>query len=311
VTDPVSATSRYELRSPGAKVTAVVSRQGAALRALRVRGEDIVEPTLAEPEPPGMAGVILAPCPNRVEGARWFHSGRELRLAVTEPELGHANHGLVASTNFEPVPDEDPTCLRLRTRIDHAPGYPFTVDIEVGYRLLAGGIAVEFTVRNAGPEPAPVALGAHPYLRIGAVPSERLTVRIDADVAHELDATHIPQRRFSVAGTAWDLRSGRSLRAVPGHATFEHSSPSGPLRHALVAADGTTVEVRADTDFRFTQLWVAEHFAADDGPRLAVAIEPMTAPPNALRTGIGLRILEPGEAWHTGFSIELRRAHPD
>jgi aldose 1-epimerase len=302
-----SAAGPYELWSPRSDVRAVVSRRAAALRALRVRGADIVEPTLAAPEPPGMAGAVLAPWPNRVEGARWFHNGRELQLAVTEPELGHANHGLLASTDFESAPDADPRRLRLRTRIDHAPGYPFTVEIEVAYQLLDDGVKVVVTTRNAGPEPAPVALGAHPYLRIGAIPSDQLTVLIDADVAHALDATHIPRRRFPVDGTAWDLRTGRSVRAAPGHATFERSTPAGSLRHALVAPDGSMVELRADADFRFTQLWLAEHFDADDGPRLALAIEPMTAPPNALRTGIGLRMLEPGEVWRAGFSIELRR----
>ncbi len=78
----------------------------------------------------------------------------------------------------------------------------------------------------------------------------------------------------------------------------------GELVHSLEAApDGSVVEVRADADFRWTQLYVHEALAADDGPRRAVAIEPMTAPPNALRTGVGLRRLEPGESWRLGYGI--------
>ncbi len=308
--DPAARPGLHELRLPGVAARAVVSRRAAALRVLRVGGEDLVEPTPADDQPPGMAGAILAPWPNRVEGACWRYGGRELRLAVTEPELGHANHGLLASTDFEPATTGDPGRLRLRAAIDRPPGYPFRMEVEVEYRLRPDGVAVALTARNAGSEPAPVALGAHPYLRVGTAPAERLTVRVDADTAHELDATHIPCRRFAVAGTGWDLRAGRAVRDAPPHATFEHSASPRVLVHALVAPDGRAVELRADPDFRWTQLYVAEGFAAAEGPRLAVAIEPMTAPPNALRTGVGLRVLEPGAAWRTGFDIRLGSGRP-
>lgn len=287
-------------------VIAVVSARAAALRSLVVDGTDIVEPTVGSVDPPGMAGAILAPWPNRVEGARWRREGRELELEITEPELGHANHGLLARADFALIA-ASPATIVLRARIDEPAGYPFRLVVEAEYRLGDRGVEVTVAVLNTGDLPAPVAVGAHPYLRVGDTPTDRLTLHIDADTAHALDDTHIPRERFPVAGTRWELRTGRAAPEAPAHATFEHAGTDRELVHALVAPDGRAVELRADPLFRFTQLYLADQLATDEGPRRAVAVEPMTAPPNALRSGIGMRELEPGATLRAGFGIRLRQ----
>jgi aldose 1-epimerase len=40
--------------------------------------------------------------------------------------------------------------------------------------------------------------------------------------------------------------------------------------------------------------------------RQGVAIEPMTCPPNALRTGKDLSVLEPGQGWSASWGIVPR-----
>jgi aldose 1-epimerase len=289
----------------GGDVSASVSARAAALRSLIVEGVDLVEPTMSFAEPPGMAGAVLAPWPNRVEAARWLHRGQELHLEVTEPELGHANHGLLAGTDFDII-DQQPDQVGLRARIVEPPGYPFRLEVGVRYRLRPDGVAVTISVRNTGATTAPFAVGAHPYLRNGPVADE-LGLALDAELAFVLDDTHIPRSRFAVDGTAWDLRSGRPVPDAPTHAAFERTGSRAELVHALTAADGRRVELRADPDFRFTQLYVAPALATDDGPRRAVAVEPMTAPPNALRTGEGVRDLPPGATWSAGYDIRLRQ----
>lgn len=285
---------------------AVVSRRAAALRRLTVGGAHLVEPTVRTPGPPGMSGAVLAPWPNRVEGATWRHAGRDLRLDVTEPDLGHATHGLVADAEFHVV-REGPGLLELVAAVEAPPGYPFLLDVGVRYRLRRTGIDVRIVVRNRGDDPAPIGLGAHPYLRVGEVPTEALRLRIDADAAYRLDGAHIPRGVFPVAGTPWDLREGRPIQDAPAHATLRRSG-NAALRHAVVAPDGRAVELRAAAPFRWTQVYLAEDFAADDGPRRAIAVEPMTAPPNALRTGEGIRVVDPGRRWRTGFRIRMREA---
>lgn len=289
-------------------VEAVVSSRAAALRLLRVDGIDLVEPTLHEHAPPGMSGAVLAPWPNRVEGATWWQAGREHRLEVTEPEFGHANHGLLATAEFEAVRIDDRT-LELRATIADRPGYPFRLDVRTRYRLRRDGVQVRIGVRNRGSHVAPVALGAHPYVRVGDTVATLLRVRIDADTIYRLDGGHIPRGSFAVDGVD-DLRGGRPLPQVPRHATYAQLGRRRGLRHALTAPDGRTVEVHADAAYRWTQLYVDEAFPGADGVRTAVAVEPMTAPPNALRSGTGLRWLRPGGEWMPGFTIRLRHARP-
>src|SRR4051794_36571223 len=93
--------TRLTIDSPSGMVTATLDPLAASLRRLVVRGDDLVEPTDELPGLPGMAGATLAPWPNRVEGAQWWQGERRHDLDVTEPELGNANHGLVAGRRFD------------------------------------------------------------------------------------------------------------------------------------------------------------------------------------------------------------------
>lgn len=286
------------------RVEAVVSPLAASLRRLTVDGRDLVEPTDGVPGLPGMSGATLAPWPNRVDGAVWWQGERRHQLELSEPELGNANHGLLAGTRFD-VGEGGVDAVELTAPIRQPPGYPFDLDVTVTYRLHGAGIAVTTAVTNVGAEPAPVALGAHPYLRVGDAPAETLTLTLDASHAYRLDARHIPRERFDVTGTAWDLRSPTPVTAAPGHATFERETTTGRVVHALTAPGGERVELIADQEYRWAQLYLAPDFPSEAGPRLAVAVEPMTAPPNALRTGEGIRWVAPGETWRVGWGLRL------
>jgi aldose 1-epimerase len=315
----VAAAGHLRIRDSTSTVEALISPHAGALRRLRMRGVDLVEPTDAMDRPPGMAGAILAPWPNRVEDATWWQDGRMHALDVTEPELGHANHGLLSEHRFD-IGRHDDASVELTAGIRRPPGYPFALEVAVRYEVSAVGVTVTTTVVNSGSDSAPVALGAHPYLRVGeaSVPESRLA--LDVTHAYRLDGRNIPRERFAVGGTAWDLRGPTPVADAPGHATFVREHGEGVLRHRLLAQDGGVVELWADPDYRWTQLYRAEGFPAAAGPRTAVAVEPMTAPPNALRSGEGLRWLAPGERWCVSWGItgalsgvpgtEARRAHP-
>ena len=201
----------------GPLVDLTVSRRAASLRALSVNGIDLVEPTILTEPPPGLAGATLAPWPNRVEGARWMLHGSEQFLEVTEPELGHANHGLLTDIEFG-ISSSSVERIVFRALVQDHPGYPFTLDVEVHYTLEPSGVRVRHAVRNLSRQVAPFAIGAHPYLRVGDQPVETLTVQIDAGDALSLDDTHIPRGQFHVEGSAWDVRGGRSVSAIIPHA---------------------------------------------------------------------------------------------
>ncbi len=287
-------------------VRAVVSQVGASPRVLSVDGVDLIERYPPDRPPPMAAGVVLVPWPNRVDGGRWMLGDVEQQLAITEPELGHAIHGLLASAAYEVV-THDAAKLTLEASIEPAPGYPFRLDTRVTYEVVPDGLRIRHDIVNEGAAPAPVAVGTHPYLRIGDVAAEDLVVTLPAERALTMDERHIPTGDFPVDGTDADLRAGAPVRDVVRHASFgDLEVRNGRITHTLTAPDGRVLELVAAPDFGYVHFYVTDDFPAENGLTTAVAIEPMTAPPNALRSGEGLRWLAPGEMWVARWSLRLR-----
>jgi aldose 1-epimerase len=59
----------------------------------------------------------------------------------------------------------------------------------------------------------------------------------------------------------------------------------------------------ADPAFGWLQVYTPRDHPRPEGPGLAVALEPMTAPPDALNSGIGLARLAPGSEWSASWGI--------
>jgi aldose 1-epimerase len=285
---------------------AVVSEYAASLRSLTVAGTELIEPHAAIGPPPLAAGAVLVPWPNRVDGGRWMYAGVEQQLNITEA-AGHAVHGLLAQTRYGRG-SCTAASVTLAAPVTPQPGYPFTLDTSVEYELTPDGVVVRHRLRNAGHDPAPVALGIHPYLRIGDVPVRDLTLTVPAGRAFRIDERNIPTGTYDVTGTDDDLRGGVRVGDGPGHACFTDLAVSGGVvTSSLRAPDGRTLELWQEPAFGYVQLWVTDYFPGPGGQTDAVAVEPMTAPPNALRTGEALRWLLPDETWTLTWGLRLRQ----
>ncbi|MBB5791691.1 aldose 1-epimerase family protein [Jiangella mangrovi] len=284
---------------------AVVSEYAAALRSLTVGGTELIEPHVTDGPPPLAAGAVLVPWPNRVDGGRWMLGGVEQQLDITEPEAGHAVHGLLLRTRYTRG-SCTAASVTLAAPVAPQPGYPFTLETSVEYELTPDGVIVRHRLRNAGADTAPVALGTHPYLRIGDVPARDLTLTVPAGRAFRIDDRFIPTGTYDVTGTDDDLRGGVPVGDAPGHACFTDLAVSGGvITSALRAPDGRSVELWQEPAFGYVQMWVTDSFPGPGGPADAVAVEPMTAPPNALRTGEALRWLLPDETWTLTWGLRL------
>ncbi|WP_241977331.1 hypothetical protein [Cryobacterium sp. TMT1-62] len=172
---------QYELRvaTPSGPALAIVTEVAAGLRLYSVDGIDLVEPFAAEATPPWGAGIVLMPWPNRIRDGLWRHQGVMQRLPLTEPEQQNAIHGLLRYSSYRML-DRSPSSVTLAATVFPQAGYPFLLDTTVRYALTDNGLAVTHTVRNVGRDAAPVALGAHPYPKIGGVPTEDLVLTIAA-----------------------------------------------------------------------------------------------------------------------------------
>lgn len=74
---------------------------------------------------------------------------------------------------------------------------------------------------------------------------------------------------------------------------------------SLVNPEGTGSRLWADEHFGWYQVFTADPARREGYPGVgrAVAVEPMTVPPNALRSGVDVRVLEPGEAAEYRFGV--------
>lgn len=299
---------QHHLRSEGAlgTVTATVVELAAGLRALSVGGVELVQDYAADSLPSWGSGIVLVPWPNRTAGARWTdNEGKVQQLDITEPSRGNAIHGLLRNTGYR-VTDRADDAITLTAPVFPQHGYPFHLDTSVRYELAEDGVTVTHGVRNAGARPAPVGIGAHPFLRAGDVPMRDCTVTVHAGTWFEVDERMIPVAEHPVTGTEHDLSGGRPLADAELDTAFgEVALADGRARHRLTAPDGSGVELWGSEDFRFVQVFTTDQYVSPSGIIDAVAIEPMTCAPDALNSRRGLRLLEPGEQWVTSWGIRL------
>jgi aldose 1-epimerase len=297
--DPVRLSRTFA----GRRVDALVSPLGASVQALVVEGLSLV---WGDPRGPVSAsGAVLAPWPNRVRAGRWTHDGQVQQLDVTEPAAGNAIHGLVASTPFA-VTGFDGSSVELATRVSRPTGYPFDLDVIVSYRLSGSGIESTITVVNRTETPAPVAVGVHPYVRVGDATAASLRVQIDADTTMLLARDNLPSGTVPVGGTPFDVRIPTPIASAPAHAAYTGlRAHQGRVGLRLDDGEGgNAVRVWADERFRWAQLYVTDAFPGLTSDGVAVALEPMTAPPDAFNSGDELHWMLPGERWALDWGIE-------
>lgn len=300
---PAATGTQYTLRRGGAEAT--VTSLAGALRRYEVDGTALVE-TYGEDElAPSACGIQLSPWPNRVRDGRWELEGTVQQLDLTEPSRLNASHGLLRNTAFHAVEHGDHRVV-LRGEIHPQHGYPFRLTHQVTYELDGdGALSVHQQLTNHSPRSAPVAFGAHPFLRIGQVPSEDLTLTLSAGTRLESDDRKIPTGSVAVDGTATDFRAGRRVGTGLLDAAFTDLVPGedGLHHHVLSAPDGRSVELWAEPAYGYVHVFFTDRFP---GRPRAVAVEPMTAPANALNSSEGLVWLGAGEQLAATWGITGR-----
>jgi len=289
--------AQISLRRGG--VTAQIAQVGASLRSLRIDDVDLVPPYPLELPTPACSGVVLVPWPNRVRDGEWDDDGTARRLAITEPKLNNASHGLLRFTAYEVSHTEGEAVLRAT--IVPQTGYPYLIETTVEYALTPDGIDVSHTLTNRSTTSAPVALGTHPFVTIGDVDPHDLVLRIPAETAFDTDDRMLPTGTRPADAA---LREGVRLGDVTLDTGFTDLArdPDGRVHHSLTAPDGRRVTLWQGEGFDYVQVYTTPAYP---GQSLAVAIEPMTAPADALNSGLGIRRLAPDETWTLHWGITL------
>lgn len=312
VSTPISGTA-YELRS-GA-YAAIVASIGASLRGLTHSGRDLVVPFGADEVRPGYRGATLAPWPNRVVDGQYTFDGAAYQTALTEPERGHALHGLVAWLDFGLVAQGEDE-VTLAAEIVPQTGYPWRVRVETTYRLDEAGLTQTVRATNLSAVTVPFGTGPHPYLVAG--PSGLDAWSLELPAAEVLEVT--PDRLAPVAvhpvdefnAERFDFRAARVLGAVEiDHAyTGLSRDEQGTATVRVTDPAGGGVQMTWGAECPWVQVHTADlpGGPAQPGHRGGLAVEPMTCAPDAFNAvrydyDAGLLAIAPGASASASWRI--------
>jgi aldose 1-epimerase len=280
-----------------------VDTVGGGLRSYAAGGRELLDGYPAGGRSTSGRGQVLIPWPNRLEDGAYEFGGRTHRLPLTEPERGNAIHGLVRDADWT-VGERAPDRVVLEHGLEPQPGYPFSLSVRIEYALSEGGLTVRTTATNVAEEACPFGSGQHPYLTLGTEAVDSLILSAPGRTVLRVDERSLPVGKEPVEGTEHDFQRPREIGAT----TLDHA-----FTDLVRGVDGLArVELRDPKSRAGLTLWVDESyrylqlFTGDPLPdvsRRSLAVEPMTCPANAFRTGEDLVRLEPGESHTSAWGI--------
>jgi aldose 1-epimerase len=282
---------------------AVVVEVGGGLRAYRAGGVDVLDGYAEDELCPGSAGHVLTPWPNRIRDGRYTFRGEQYQLPLTDPLRHSAIHGLANWVRWHRVAHEG-SSVTVEHDLVPSPGYPWPLLLRTTWSVAADGLTASHEATNTGDRVAPFGLAVHPYLYLPGVRVDDLRLRVPARSRLLLDGRLLPIGAARVAAGDYDFTEPRRIAAAVLDTAFGDidRGADGCSTVTLSTVDGRSVDVWADEAFRWWQIFTGDSLVPGRARR-SVAIEPMTCPPDAFRSGRDVVALEPGGTWHATWGI--------
>jgi len=254
-------------------------------------------------------GQVLAPWPNRLGDGTYEFAGRVGVAGLNEPDRHNALHGLVCWMPWV-VTHPDGSVARCTCCLAPQPAYPWWLEFRVDYAVSPGALKITTTAHNPGEETVPFALGFHPYFAPGPAGLDRSRLSLPCRRHVIVDERLLPVGAEPVEESAVpSIATGIPLAGVRLDDDFTDLvvDPDGRWRAHFSPSGNGDVVVWGDSVFGHIQCYTADTLDPDDR-RAAVAIEPMTCPPDALRSGVDIIALAPGESFQGSWGIEATGA---
>jgi aldose 1-epimerase len=286
----------------GSLKAAFLPSHGMLGASLRHQGEEIlgrVEDLEDAALKRSTAGIpFLHPWANRLAGYSYRAAGREVTLDPSSPliycdENGLPIHGVPWPLLSWEVVETAQSRLAARlewSREDLLSVFPFRHRLQMTASLAAAALTLETILFADGDSPVPVSFGFHPYLRLPGLPRANWRLRAPAMRRLMLDGKRIPTGKEEPFG---------GLDATLDDLDLDDGFALPDENQAIsVTGAGRCIAVECLEGYRYAQIY------APPGKDYA-ALEPMTAPTNALVSGHGLRLVEPGSAFRAAFRIQI------
>jgi galactose mutarotase-like enzyme len=286
---------------------AVITEVGATLRSFTVEDLPVVEGFGPTEWSHGGRGQVLAPWPNRLGDGTYSFHGVEAQVPLNEPARGTAIHGLVRWLPWRMV-GRAQNRVSMACELRPSPAYPFALALTIEYRLGRDGLIVVTEAENIGDADLPFGLGFHPYLTVGTPTVDQVRLTVPAERRLLTDQRGLPTAVLPVGGTEFDFTHGRliGVTALDTGFTGLKRDADGRARVELDHPDGAGgVTVWADDRFGYFMIFTGDTLEPA-ARRTALAVEPMTCPPDALASGTDLAVLRPGSRWTGSWGITPR-----
>ncbi|WP_420579675.1 aldose 1-epimerase [Reichenbachiella sp.] len=242
-------------------------------------------------------GCKLSPFPNRIPEGKYKYGGKTFQLAINDIPANNNLHGLLHNRPFEIVNQEScesSASIELRYVYKGVDlGFPFQYTLNLTYRLDKTGVSFLTQIENTGSATMPMGDGWHPYFlfeNLDEIDLEMGTaIRLSSNVGNPLTELH-------------GFESCDSLAKKQLDDCFEVQQDD---KYQIILKDQKQgievgIELESETDkYKYFQIYTPPS-------RRSIAIEPVTCPPNAFNTGIGLIELEPKQVLSMSFDIKYK-----
>jgi aldose 1-epimerase len=302
----VIAPSGEQVEIAFADQRAVVVEVGGGLRTYSVGDREVLDGYGADELCKSTRGQVLIPWPNRLEDGSYEFDGRRHQVAIDDPDENDAIHGLVRWETWT-VGRREAAAVVMEYLVHPRPGYPFSLALAIEYALSEDGLSVTTTATNVGADACPYGAGAHPYVTLGTERIDPLVLQAPGSTVLSSDERGLPTGRSPVEGTEYDFRRPRELGATRLDSCFTDLERGADGRARVELGDpgsGASLTVWVDKRYGYLMLFTGDPLP--DVDRRSLAVEPMTCPPNAFRSGEALVRLAPGASFTSSWGITPR-----
>jgi galactose mutarotase-like enzyme len=219
---------------------------------------------------------LLFPSPGRLPSEQFVWNG----IAGTLPQHGFARRLPWTAPAPLLADDSASSTLSLASTAATLAQYPWACRLTLRVQLFADRLALDTEVVNDSGERMPFGWGTHPYFTLPAHERSATSVHTKAPSFFDrLQGTTRPIAELDLTAPEID-----ALLIDHGSSTMQVDCPSNPLL------------VRCSPALRHWTLWLQPE-------RDFFCVEPWTAPPNALNSGVDLTVLAPGERSQLAMTI--------
>jgi aldose 1-epimerase len=299
---PAKSGTQWTIESGEHRATVV--EVGGVLRGYAAGEREILDGFGTDELAPASAGQILAPWPNRIRDGHYTFEGTAYQLPLTEPARHNAIHGLANWARWALV-EQTGDSVTLEFDLPAQVGYPWSLALKTRWSVSADGLRCDQEVTNTGDGSAPWGYSVHPYLQLSGVAVDDILLRVPGRTRVLADSRLLPIGAVKVAGSEYDFSEPRRIGAAILDTTFGDIvyEPDGGSSVTIAAPDGSAdVTVWGDGQFKWWQVFTGDTLHGRRFRR-SVAIEPMTCPPDAFRSGRDLIVLQPGQSWSAAWGI--------